>query len=220
MLKCRICLSIVISEDDEAGQLIDRICIKKPDLVEFRTDRLHQFSILEDIAQKKTFPAIITDKTKRGLTDRKLLLKAASAGFEFVDVDLYSDLMKSELREITANGAEVITSFHDSAATPSTNELRRTLRLAKKRGGDIYKIVTTATNPRDNLTILNFLEESSREARVISFAMGPIGIPSRVLSPLFGSEFTFATLSEQSSTAPGQLSIDNLRSVWSLLGLQ
>jgi 3-dehydroquinate dehydratase-1 len=220
VLKCRICLSIVINEDDDVGQLVDRICVKRPDLVEFRTDRLRHFSIIEDIAQKKTFPAIVADKTKRGLTSRKLLLEAASAGFEFVDVDLFSGLTKSELREITSNGAEVITSFHDSAATPSTSQLKKILRLAMKRGGDIYKIVTTATNLRDNLTIFSFLEGNSREARLVSFAMGPMGIPSRLLSPLFGSQFTFAALSEQSSTAPGQPSIDNLRRVWSLLGLQ
>lgn len=179
-----------------------------------------QFSILDEIAQKKTFPAIVADKAKRRLTDRKALLGKASTGFEFVDVDLRSDSMKNELKEIAANGAEVITSFHDSAATPSTSELRRILRLAKKKGGDIYKIVTMAKTSKDNLTILNFLEESSRQARVVSFAMGPIGIPSRILSPMFGAEFTFAGLRGHSSTAPGQLTIDNLRNVWNVLGLQ
>jgi 3-dehydroquinate dehydratase type I len=220
VLKGRICLSTIINEDDDVGQLLDRICVKRPDLVEFRTDRLHRFSILEDIAQKKKFPAIITDKTKRGLKDRNVLLEATSAGFEFVDVDLFSDITGGELRKVRANGTELITSFHDSAATPSIDALRRVLSRAMKRGGNICKIVTTAKEPKDNLTILNFLEENSRKARLVSFAMGPIGIPSRILSPLFGSEFTFAALSEQSSTAPGQLSIDDLRHVWGLIGLQ
>lgn len=181
---------------------------------------MRQFSILDEIAHKKTFPAIITDKAKRRLADRNALLEKASAGFEFVDVDLHSDSMKDELKEIAANGAEVITSFHDSAATPSASELRRILRIAKKKGGDIYKIVTMAKTPKDNLTILNFLEESSRQARIVSFAMGPMGIPSRILSPIFGAEFTFAGLRGHSSTAPGQLTIDNLRSVWNVFGLQ
>jgi 3-dehydroquinate dehydratase-1 len=193
---------------------------KKPDLAEFRTDRLSHLSILDDIAQKKSFPAIVTDKAKRRQTDRKVLLEKASIGFEFVDVDLHADSMKDELKEITANGAEVITSFHDLTATPSASELRKTLRLARKKGGDIYKVVTMAKAPKDNLTILNFLEENSKQARIVSFAMGPIGIPSRILSPLFGAEFTFAGLRGHSSTAPGQLSIDNLRNVWSVLGLQ
>ena len=83
----------------------------------------------------------------------------------------------------------------------------------------MYKIVTTAKYPRDNLTVLNFVENNATTARLVSFAMGPLGIPSRVLSPLFGAEFTFASLGEQSRTAEGQLSIDNLRNVWQILGV-
>ena len=181
---------------------------------------MHQFSILDDIAQKKTFPGIVTDKARRKHSDRKILLEKASLGFEFVDLDLHAESMRDELREITANGAEVITSFHDSSRTPSASELKRILRLAKIKGGDIYKVVTMAKAPKDNLTILSFLDASSRHDRIVSFAMGRIGIPSRILSPLFGAEFTFAGLKGQSSTAPGQLSIDNLRSLWNTLDLQ
>lgn len=192
MLKGRICLSTTINEDDDVGQLLDCICMKRPDLVEFRTDSLQQFSILKDIAQKKTFPAIIADKAKRGIKDRNALLEEVSAGFEFVDIDLSSDITAEELRKVSANGTELITSYHDTATTPTINELDGILSRAMKRGGNVYKIVTTAKAPKDNLTILNFLEENSPKARLLSFAMGQVGIPSRILSPMFGAEFTFA----------------------------
>jgi 3-dehydroquinate dehydratase type I len=79
--------------------------------------------------------------------------------------------------------------------------------------------VTNATNTDDNLTILAFVNEASHDARVVSFAMGKLGVPSRALSPIFGAEFTFAAMNEESRTAVGQLSIDDLRRVWRLLDI-
>jgi 3-dehydroquinate dehydratase type I len=211
----------VVEQNIDVDELIDRISSKNPDIVEFRTDNLSETSILEVIAQKKKFAAIATDKASREPAAKsKLLTTAATAGFDFVDVDLCSDDAGDGLDQIKESGAKVIVSFHDWARTPSLHELDRILNSAKKRRADMYKIVTTAVRPRDNLTILSFLEEKSTETKLVSFAMGTIGIPSRVLSPMFGSEFTFAALNEESATAYGQLSIDNLRSAWSLLGLQ
>jgi 3-dehydroquinate dehydratase type I len=83
----------------------------------------------------------------------------------------------------------------------------------------VCKIVTAAKHPRDNLTILSFVESNASTSRLVSFAMGQIGIPSRVLATLYGAEFTFASLGEESQTAEGQLSIDNLRKVWQILGV-
>lgn len=192
---------------------------KQPDLVEFRTDRLRNLSILEHIPERKPFPAIITHKSARAGVG-KILLQAAEAGFDFVDVGLDSDITKSELKEIRATGAEIIASYHNYAATPSRTRLLRILSLAEKKSADICKIVTTASTPTDNLTVLNFLEERSKKNRIVCFAMGDLGIPSRILSPVFGAEFTYAALNENSLTAPGQLTIDNLRRAWSLIGLQ
>ncbi len=87
-------------------------------------------------------------------------------------------------------------------------------------GGDVCKIVTTAVKPSDNLTILDFVAKEAINARLVSFAMGPRGIPSRILSPWFGAEFTFAAFSEELKTADGQLSVDALRMVWQTLEIQ
>jgi 3-dehydroquinate dehydratase type I len=86
-------------------------------------------------------------------------------------------------------------------------------------GGDICKIVTTATQPADNLSILGFINKCSRLTKIVSFAMGNLGIASRVLSPFFGAEFTFASIDDQSKTAEGQISIDDLRRIWENLGI-
>jgi 3-dehydroquinate dehydratase type I len=168
-----------------------------------------------------TFPAIATDKSSRDAAlTKKLLLGAASAGFEYIDLDSASPLTMANLPELKSRGAEVIISFHDFSKTPSSDVLKEVLHSQIKAGSDICKVVTTAVHPHDNLSVLHFLEEEASKTRLVCFAMGRLGIPSRILSPLFGAEFTFASFRDASRTADGQLTIDNLRSVWQLIGVQ
>jgi 3-dehydroquinate dehydratase type I len=210
----------MLDRDDKTDRLIEQIAAKQPDLVEFRLDKLSDSRTLEAIAKKKAFPAIATDKGPRDLQEtRKLLLTAAQSGFEYVDIDLDSSLVKSLVPELKSLGAKVIISWHDLAGTPSDSRLVEVLSLERQVGADLCKIVTTARHRSDNLTILEFLHAKSPEFSLVSFAMGVLGRPSRILSPLFGSEFTFAALSEDTKTADGQLSIDNLRNAWQLLGI-
>jgi 3-dehydroquinate dehydratase-1 len=175
--------------------------------------------MLRRITEKKSFPAIATDKSGRASTTQ-FLDEAAAAGFEFVDVDVSSDRAEPTVKQLKSHGVQVILSFHDYSKTPSSDQLRKVLDAERKVGGDVCKIVTTALLPRDNLTVLDFVGSEAERTRLVSFAMGARGIPSRILSPFFGAEFTFASLTEESKTAEGQLSIDNLRNAWQILGVQ
>lgn len=211
----------MLKRSEDIDQLLTLIAQKQPDIVEFRLDKLNDLSAVEMIARKKTIPAIATDRAVRDpAISKKLLLAAASSGFEYVDIDVSSPNAKDIVKMCSANGAKVIVSSHNLRATPSETELGKTLSSVKDMGADICKVVTTATRPSDNLKILNFVEEKSAETKIVSFAMGQLGIPSRILCPMFGAEFTFAAFSQESRTADGQLSIEDLRSVWQLLGIQ
>jgi len=211
----------MVDGSENVDQLMGLLSEKKPDLVEFRLDNLTNFAAIEDIAHKKTFPVIATDKSNRdAAATKKRLMTAASSGFELIDLDLASPSVRSVIRQVKSMGSEVIVSFHDFSKTPSRDELGEVLDSQIKVGSDVCKVVTTALYPRDSLSILRFLEENSSKTRLVSFAMGRNGIASRILSPLFGAEFTFASLTEASKTAEGQLTIDNLRSAWQLLGVQ
>ena len=209
--------------DDKANiaKLIEQISSKKPDLVEFRLDKLHDPRLLEDIVNTKSFPVIATDKSDRGSTaTSELLSHAAAAGFDLVDIELSAASSNHIVKKLKSHGSDVIVSFHDYSRTPSSEDLRKLLQAEKNAGGDLCKVVTTAVKPSDNLTILSFVEDESTDTRLVSFAMGPHGMPSRILSPWFGAEFTFAAISEESKTADGQLSVDALRMVWQALGIQ
>jgi 3-dehydroquinate dehydratase type I len=209
----------MLNDSENVGELIQQISQKKPDLVELRLDKLQTPRILETVSQKKTFPAVAAIRSSQGSAE-KLLLEAARLGFEYVDVDISSPFATEVIKQTKAHGTEIIVSFHDFDKTPPPDKLNEVLNSGVEMKGDICKIVTTARQPRDNLTVLDFVQERAEQNRLVSFAMGPQGVPSRILSPFFGAEFTFASLTEEKQTADGQLSIDSLRSVWQVLGVQ
>jgi 3-dehydroquinate dehydratase len=47
--------------------------------------------------------------------------------------------------------------------------------------------------------------------------MGPLGLASRLLSPLAGGDFTFASLSEGAESAPGQVTAEELRKLYGMV---
>jgi 3-dehydroquinate dehydratase type I len=208
----------VVPLDGSIPNLLNRIHSKEPDLVEYRLDYLTDSSALEMLAKSKVCPIIATDRSGRKQSGT-LLLDAAYAGFDLVDVDLSFPLAGSIIKQLKTHDVEVIVSHHDFLETPLEEKLIQLLQAEREMGGDICKIVTTATQPADNLIILRFINRCSPTTKIVSFAMGKLGMVSRVLSPFFGAEFTFASLDNESKTAEGQMSIDDLRKMWKMLGV-
>ena len=63
--------------------------------------------------------------------------------------------------------------------------------------------------------MLNLIAHADRE--IIGICMGGEGMITRVYGPALGGYLTFASLGEGKSSAPGQLSVDDLRKTWKLL---
>jgi 3-dehydroquinate dehydratase len=51
----------------------------------------------------------------------------------------------------------------------------------------------------------------------VSFAMGPSGITSRILSPLLGGYLTYASLGEGKESAPGQVTVSELTKIYRMM---
>lgn len=144
------------------------------------------------------------------------LLKALKLGAEYVDIELLSPQIDRIVEEVKSKGKKVIVSYHDFKGTPSYCELKKILEREIEAGADICKIVTFAKKFEDNITILKFVRQESNMAPLISFCMGEIGIVSRILSPFFGSKFTYTSTDEGSESAAGQVSIENLREFYKI----
>ena len=119
------------------------------------------------------------------------------------------------VREIKKR-AKCLLSFHDLKGTPHPDSMRDTVRKQLTAGADICKVVTTARKFEDNLAVLQLIAEFP-EARVVSFAMGDLGFVSRILCPLVGGDFIYASIAEGRESAAGQITVEDLRKIYGML---
>ncbi len=156
---------------------------------------------------------------RRSETDRRLLLEEAlNHGVDFLDVELAADA--AWRREIwNRRGAtRIILSWHDFSGTPNSSRLEEVLQEMLAADGDILKIVTQAREPEDNLRVLSLIPQARAAGReIIAFCMGPFGKWSRVVAPYLGSYLTFAPFSKKGASAPGQLTVNEIRRVWKMM---
>jgi 3-dehydroquinate dehydratase type I len=227
-LTIKVCVSIPPKTIDEAVNLLEKAEAQHADFIEIRLDRLKKPERLEDIACSSSTPLIATNKSTKnhgnfsGSEDdrQRILLDAARNDFEYVDVDLYTSNMKELIDNLHEVGTNPIVSFHDFNHTPDLPQLNIVLKQEIAVGAGVCKIVTTARQIEDNLTILDFTSKASKDVKLVCFAMGELGKPSRLLSPLFGAFFTFASLNEKRKTAKGQLTIQKMGLAYEALGLK
>jgi 3-dehydroquinate dehydratase-1/3-dehydroquinate dehydratase/shikimate dehydrogenase len=149
-----------------------------------------------------------------------LLCRGLEAGARYVDIELRSE-PASRTRILAAArscSAQVLISSHDFEHTPTAAHLHATLEAMIESGADIGKIVTTAATPGDALRILS-LQEVAMAARfpLSAFAMGAHGTISRLATLYLGGFMTYAALSPEQATAPGQITVQNLHALLSLL---
>jgi 3-dehydroquinate dehydratase/shikimate dehydrogenase len=214
----KICLSILPKTISEALRLIQKAEENNADLIEVRLDHLENLGEMANLAAHGKTPKIATDKSSRPKTEqRQMLLSAAKNGFEYVDVELSTENLEDLVMELKALGAKPVISFHKTDGSLSPSEMKNVLEKQISSGADVCKIVTTAKQIEDNLTILNFTSEASTRTKLVCFCMGELGKISRLLSPLFGGFFTFASLEKGGETAPGQMTIQELKAAYKLL---
>ena len=224
----KICVSILPKTTEEALTLIELAEKANADLVEVRLDGLRDHGDLTDLAKHGNIQKIATNRLVSSLggyegtenEQKRILLSAAKKGFEYVDIEYSASNLKEFTTEVSENGAKPIVSFHDFQHSLELVELNTVLEQEIASGADVCKIVTTAKRIEDNLTLLNFTAAACNRANIVCFAMGDYGKISRLLSPLFGCFFTFAALESGGETAPGQMTIHEMRTAYKLLGLK
>jgi 3-dehydroquinate dehydratase type I len=217
----RICVSILPQTVAEALRLIEKVEESRADFIEVRLDNLETNADLSGLVAKAKTSLIATDKASRTETEHQaILFNAARNGFDYIDVALSNPAVKKVAKDVKALGAKCIISFHDNKVTPDAQELNRIFADELVSGADVCKIVTTATQIEDNLTLLNFISTASAKAKIVCFCMGELGKTSRLLSPMFGGFFTFAALEQGSETATGQRTVVEIKDAYDLWGLK
>ena len=106
-----------------------------------------------------------------------------------------------------------IISTHNFNSTPSLPELESILTESTKTG-DVGKLSVTAESPSDitNLLVATWNQTQSGNL-VATMSMGTLGSHSRVIAPFYGSKIGYAPLDLNTTTAPGQYSLETLRNL-------
>jgi len=223
----RICVSILPKNKFEALNLIKKAEKAKADLIEVRLDCLEASRNLSELVKSAKVSLIATSKgtsengffTGTEAERQQTLLNAAESGFEYVDVNLSIPKNQETIDKLKQSGAEAIVSYHKFDGALSASEMEKVLQQEIAIGAGVCKIVGTAEKIEDNIAVLDFVASHSSKAKLVCFCMGEAGKVSRLLSPMFGAFFTYASLEQGSETAKGQISIGEMRAAYNILGV-
>lgn len=143
------------------------------------------------------------------------LARAVELGAAVVDIELGIKNLEKVMRLI-GKRAEYLLSYHDFNSTPPFEDMRGIVQRQLEAGANICKVVTTAQRFEDNLAVLRLITEYPGK-KVVSFAMGSPGFASRILCPLVGGDFTYASIVEGKESASGQIAVRDLRKLYEMV---
>ena len=220
----RLCVPVVEVSVGRARRLYLRAA-RKGCLAELRLDYLERPD-LKRLFRTLPGPVIVTNRAQAeggrwagAEEDRLRLLNDALAwGVHFLDVELATDAAWRRQLWDQRGETRIILSWHDFSGTPEMPRLEAILDEMLANEADIFKIVTLARQPEDNLRVLSLIPKARAKGReIIAFCMGPLGKWSRIAAPFLGSYVTFAPFTRKGASAPGQLTVNEIRRIWRAL---
>lgn len=209
----------------------------KIDVVEWRADFYDEVydtvSVLDTLKALRSvipnMPILFTFRTKKEGGEKEITMEAYTAlnkavaesgDADLIDVEIFSgdEAVRENIDNIHKAGAYVVGSNHDFLKTPDKDDIICRLRKMQDMGADIPKIAVMPECAADVLTLLsatNDMFTKYADRPIITMAMGPIGVISRLSCEVFGSSMTFGAAGQVS--APGQIPVEELAAVLDIL---
>lgn len=209
----RFCVSILPKNAQELRELIGE-CLEG-DLIEIRCDYINSNGL--KFIPHHTKPVIITIRTQAeggffsgtSIEMIRIYQEAIDAGMDYIDIS--NQIAEEVLPSLRLNDrTKLVLSLHSGG----NNEDSLALELDKMLNirADVYKLVLQAKSLNDNLTALNLIEHARRlNIDFIIHAQGQQGKLSRIIGSFKGNLWTYVSLTDRSSTAPGQLSMQEAK---------
>jgi len=231
-METKLAVPIAARNIDQAETQIESARAAGADILELRTDYLENLNV--DLLKKliagiknagdKKLPIIVTcrDKQQGGAIDypQKLrvdiLAAALKAGAEFIDFE-YENFLTIEGQEKirlalsqTSKSRLILSAHNFEAKFDNIGKLYRNILNVCPVA--IPKLIYVANHINDCFDAFDLLHQTSAE-RII-FCMGAGGLISRILAKKLGCFLTFASVEDIYATAPGQLTIKDLRQLY------
>ncbi|MGE5610174.1 MAG: shikimate dehydrogenase [Bacillota bacterium] len=236
LVMTRLCVAIFVKDLAQAKRDIALAAEAGADMVELRLDYYAQpqseeasapdrLQPLKQLIAESTLPCILTCRPEYeggycvlSEEDRiQYLRSAADSAAAYVDLELQAARCIGDvLATPRHNRPGLIVSTHDFRGRP--DRLYNLIDELNSSPADIVKIVWTARTLRDNLEAFEILK--TRQKPTIALCMGEAGLISRILARKFGAFLTFASPSTSTGTAPGQISVTEMKNLyrWDAIG--
>ncbi len=147
--------------------------------------------------------------------ERQKLLESLSNSPVFVDLDVKTQ--QAELDQ--SKDLKLIVSYHNYQETPDTLQLETIIDTMKAYQPAVYKLSTLCQTAEDAVRLLQqLLKLKSSGLNVIVSGMGAHGAVTRVFGSIWGNEMVFAPLTAEEGSAPGQLTRQQLETIFKELG--
>lgn len=217
--KSLICTSVTATTVEAFLAEIQEAAASGVDVIELRLDFLTDFDPeqhLQRIMSSCPLPYIVTyrptwegGKYDGPEPERLAVLKlAALSGAPYVDVEFKAAPYFFADQHMVPVTTQVILSYHDFQQTPSAAVLSQLAAAMRKAGADIVKIAAMANDISDAARMLDLLR--ARDGPMIALSMGEKGQIVRLLAAKYGGHLTFAAMSPERASAPGQPDIGKL----------
>ena len=214
-----ICTSL---QNKDYGELLEILSSPVIEMAEIRLDscRLSDEEI-RDIFGNSDTPLVATCRLSENLDaaecERRLRL-AAESGARFADLEIEAPVQMSKnfQKFCRQNGTEIIRSYHDFNGTPDMEMLQKVLARCFRYGADVAKIACMCNSDEDaarleSLYSIVLEDVPSMQGRLMAFGMGEKGRRSRMECLKRGAPFSYAALSGEEATAPGQWTTEEMR---------
>ncbi len=132
-----------------------------------------------------------------------LLTRAVQAGAHWIDVE--SDVPPGDRPP-----GRVILSFHDFQRRP--DDLSDLVQELDRSRASANKVAFAADSPEDALRCFDQIRQASKPT--LALAMGEHGVLSRLAARKFGAFGTFASLDDSQASAPGQPTLEQIRTLY------
>ena len=203
-----ICVSIQNKDYQEILEIL-----KTVEMAEIRLDRCAlEDEEIEELFADSDVPLIATCRLSEESQAAQLLELAIRSGAKYADLEMEAPAaIGRRIREACREyGTVLIRSYHNYEDTPSREVLQSLMERARTFGGEVVKIVTTATSEADNATVAA-LYQDAEPGTLVAFCMGDAGKASRLDALRHGAPFTYACLSPDDATAPGQWTWEEMK---------
>lgn len=204
-----LCVSLFEAEFDALKQALSAVeCAEiRLDAAAFTRDQIRE--IFSQKGKQLIATHRPTDISDEERADSLCVAIAAGAAYVDIEIESLPAFRETVLGFARGHECRVIVSYHNYETTPGEAELTAIVNECRQKGADVVKLACMTHSTADAARMLALYKFDN----ILAIAMGDYGRVTRVAAPFLGAPFTFVSLSADKATAPGQISLDAMRTI-------